>query len=884
MFDAGQAKITITAEDQASKVLDQVKGKIAETQSFTDKYSATIKKVGNIADKTAKATAGAIAFVAKKAIENYGQYEQLAGGVEKLFGDSAKIVQKNADKAFKTANLSANKYMELTTTFSASLIQGLGGDTKKAAKIADVAIKDMTDNVNTFGSKQEEVQNAYRGFAKQNFTMLDNLKLGYGGTKTEMERLLKDAEKLTGKKYNLNNFADIVEAIHAIQEEYNITGTTAKEAAHTIEGSVNTMKAAWDNWLTALGSGSSKRIQKTTTELTDSIKNVGKNVIPVLGNVLKSLKPLMALLGSAVLVKFTSKLLLAENAVRKFQAANAGMSITQGVLQGKLSASEGIIGSFGKKVNATSLLLKAMPWAAAAAGAAALGYAIYEAYKSTHKYRNEVDDLAKSNENRIKSIEKNAESAEFLTNKIEELSKVEHKTNGEKNLMASYVERLNELYPNLNLQYDKEKDKLNKTTDEIYKYIDAKREEAKAAAYQKNFNKAIEEQIKLEQKRNDAFQEYKRAKEQYDNEAASGYVSQKTSQNLQEAKSNLKDVREAYVASTKEATKWNNESVKASGRWKELTKEARKAGIDIPKSVKDGIKSGEYVIPESINDLQKLIEFDNLSKKVGATAEGKKLVEKLGQGVRDGKVSLDEAVKELKLQADVKADTKPAKKDIKNLNKEKVKEKTLKVNGDKKKADKAIKDVNKDKIKDKTLKVGGDKSKADKAISSVNKSKVKDKKTTISATDNATSKINSINNKKIKNKKFSISAVLTGLNAKVKRFLGLRRGTREIPYDGYVAELHKGERVLTAPEVNQYESIMREIGDKALKAQESKQIISMGIDYDRLAKTMVKALGNVDMTSTIQVDGRTLAQTTAPFMSEEINKIDYRANRKLGYV
>jgi len=148
--------------------------------------------------------------------------------------------------------------MELTTSFSASLIQGLGGDTKKAAKIADVAIKDMTDNVNTFGSTQEEIQNAYRGFAKQNFTMLDNLKLGYGGTKTEMERLLKDAEKLTGKKYNLNNFADIVEAIHAIQEEYNITGTTAKEAAHTIEGSVNTMKAAWDNWLTALGSGSSK--------------------------------------------------------------------------------------------------------------------------------------------------------------------------------------------------------------------------------------------------------------------------------------------------------------------------------------------------------------------------------------------------------------------------------------------------------------------------------------------------------------------------------------------------------------------------------------------------------------------------------------------------
>ena len=143
--------------------------------------------------------------------------------------------------------------MEQATSFSAALIQSLNGDTRKAAKITDMAIKDMSDNANTFGTDMQSIQNAYQGFAKQNYTMLDNLKLGYGGTKQEMERLLRDAEKISGVKYDINNLSDVYEAIHTIQEETGITGTTAKEAAKTVDGAVNSMKAAWENWLTAIG-------------------------------------------------------------------------------------------------------------------------------------------------------------------------------------------------------------------------------------------------------------------------------------------------------------------------------------------------------------------------------------------------------------------------------------------------------------------------------------------------------------------------------------------------------------------------------------------------------------------------------------------------------
>lgn len=193
--------------------------------------------------------------IGKQSIEAYGEFEQLEGGVKKLFGDEdAKTVMENAQRAFGTAGMSANQYMETVTNFSASLISGLNGDTAKATQLADTAIQDMADNANTFGTSIESIQSAYQGFAKGNFTMLDNLKLGYGGTKTEMLRLVKDAGVVSDSVKSLDevSFDQMIEAIHIVQENMNITGTTANEASNTIQGSVGAMKSAWQNMLTGM--------------------------------------------------------------------------------------------------------------------------------------------------------------------------------------------------------------------------------------------------------------------------------------------------------------------------------------------------------------------------------------------------------------------------------------------------------------------------------------------------------------------------------------------------------------------------------------------------------------------------------------------------------
>lgn len=226
-------------------------------------FNSGLSKMGSLAQTALGVFSGqmmtravdGIANLGKSALEAVSSMEQNIGGVETLFKDSAQAVIDSANIAYKTAGMSANEYMSTVTSFSASLLQSLGGDTEKAAQIADMAIIDMSDNANKMGTSMELIQNAYQGFAKQNYTMLDNLKLGYGGTKTEMERLIADANKVkeaNGEMADLSidSFADVTEAIHIIQEEMGITGTTAKEAASTIEGSVNSAKAARDNFLT----------------------------------------------------------------------------------------------------------------------------------------------------------------------------------------------------------------------------------------------------------------------------------------------------------------------------------------------------------------------------------------------------------------------------------------------------------------------------------------------------------------------------------------------------------------------------------------------------------------------------------------------------------
>lgn len=225
------------------------------------------------------ATGAAVAGLVKLSIDQYGEYEQLVGGVETLFKSSSDEVMQYANNAYKTAGMSANEYMSTITGFSASLLQGLGGDTKKAAEIGNMAVTDMSDNANKMGTSMESIQNAYQGFAKSNYTMLDNLKLGYGGTKEEMQRLLVDAEKLTGIKYDINNFSDVIEAIHAVQDEMGITGTTAKEASSTIEGSLNMTKSAWSNLLTGMADDNAD-FDVLVQNLVESLGALGENLLP----------------------------------------------------------------------------------------------------------------------------------------------------------------------------------------------------------------------------------------------------------------------------------------------------------------------------------------------------------------------------------------------------------------------------------------------------------------------------------------------------------------------------------------------------------------------------------------------------------------------------
>lgn len=305
--------VQISVDDKASNKIGNI----------SKKATTAFSKIGNVAGagmklaaKGATVAAGAIATLSTMAVKTYANYEQLAGGVETLFGAGGKSlveyvnsvgkyspeisaqyndlmaaqnkVMSDADEAYKTAGLSANDYMETVTSFAAALNSSLGGNTQKSAEYANMAVVDMADNANKMGSSMESIQNAYQGFAKQNYTMLDNLKLGYGGTKTEMERLLADASKISGKKFDLSSYADVVEAIHTIQTEMGITGTTAEEAEHTISGSVNAMKAAWTNWLTGLGN-SKADIGKLTTQLIDSAKTVLANVMPVVRQVLTTL-------------------------------------------------------------------------------------------------------------------------------------------------------------------------------------------------------------------------------------------------------------------------------------------------------------------------------------------------------------------------------------------------------------------------------------------------------------------------------------------------------------------------------------------------------------------------------------------------------------------
>lgn len=300
-------------------------------------FSAGVGKIGSIVKTGLAVLGGAVAGVtagfgalAKSALDSKASLEQNLGGVETLFKENAQTVIDNANKAYKTAGMSANAYMESVTSFSASLLQSVAGDTAKAADIADMAMVDMSDNANKMGTSMELIQNAYQGFAKQNYTMLDNLKLGYGGTKEEMQRLLEDAEKISGVKYDISNLSDVYNAIHVIQGELGITGTTAKEASSTISGSIDSAKAAFDNFLN--GSGS-------PAELADAMVTAGRNILNGLAEIIPRLIETIPETVRLIKESFAEQL-SPENLQ---EMLDSGVNILMSILNGILAALPGII-------------------------------------------------------------------------------------------------------------------------------------------------------------------------------------------------------------------------------------------------------------------------------------------------------------------------------------------------------------------------------------------------------------------------------------------------------------------------------------------------------------------------------------------------------------
>lgn len=292
------AKLSLNTDDY-EKGVEKAKG---GASSLMDVFSGTL--LGNVVSDGLRTVANGImeigetaanmaVSIGKASLDSYADYEQLVGGVETLYKDSAATIEKYAQTAYKNVGLSANDYMDTATSFAASLVSSLSGDTEKAAEMSNTAISDMADNWNKMGSSVQSVQDAYRGFSKQNFTMLDNLKIGYGGTKTEMERLLADADTLNAKqgvytKYSIDSFSDIVQAIHVVQTEMGITGTTAKEAATTIQGSTASMKSAWANLLTGIADPE-QNFQSLMDEFVDSVITAGNNIIPRIKEIVPTL-------------------------------------------------------------------------------------------------------------------------------------------------------------------------------------------------------------------------------------------------------------------------------------------------------------------------------------------------------------------------------------------------------------------------------------------------------------------------------------------------------------------------------------------------------------------------------------------------------------------
>lgn len=339
------AKISLDSSEY-EKGLKNAKSSASGLTGLFGKVGSAASTVGkgifNVATNVAKvsvaattAGAAAVSALTTLAVNSYADYEQLVGGVETLYKTSADKVQQYAADAYKTAGLSANEYMNAATTFAASLVSSLGGDTEQAAELANTAISDMSDNSNKMGTAMSSIQDAYNGFAKQNYTMLDNLKLGYGGTKTEMQRLLDDANKLNAAQgnytnYTINSYADVVSAIHDVQNAMGITGTTSKEASTTIQGSVNATKSAWSNLVTGIADDNAN-FGQLISNFVDSATTAASNIIPRIEVALNGAAKLIESLVPPIMAELPSLIetvlpQLAQSAVNIVQTLVTGIS------------------------------------------------------------------------------------------------------------------------------------------------------------------------------------------------------------------------------------------------------------------------------------------------------------------------------------------------------------------------------------------------------------------------------------------------------------------------------------------------------------------------------------------------------------------------------
>lgn len=339
-------------------------------------FGSTIKKGFALAAKAGIATISAasagIGAIVKSSASAYADYEQNIGGVETLFKDNADTIVKYASEAYKTAGISANDYMQNVTSFSASLLQGLGGDTAQAAKIANEAMVDMSDNANKMGTDISSIQNAYQGFAKQNYTMLDNLKLGYGGTQSEMARLINDSGvlgdsiKVDEKTVNSVSFDKMIEAIHKVQTDLDITGTTSKEAATTVSGSLGSVKAAWANLMAGMGDKNAD-LKNLIKEMVSTVKTFAKNILPVIKQALSGVTTLISELAperAAELPQLVSDLLpqLIEAGTQIFQALVKGISdnigtITQAAITAITTIATALIQNTGPLVQSLATII-----------------------------------------------------------------------------------------------------------------------------------------------------------------------------------------------------------------------------------------------------------------------------------------------------------------------------------------------------------------------------------------------------------------------------------------------------------------------------------------------------------------------------------------------